>query len=74
MAFFIFISCLTQDVLKKSYSVSGTANGSGLLCKGTDIKPCVSSSAWYLFGLLHFDLFLVGYLKNCTPADKFWIN
>jgi hypothetical protein len=52
----------------------GTTYGDGLLWGGSDTKPVVSSSAWYLFGQLHFDPMEVGYVKNAPQADKFWIN
>lgn len=52
----------------------GTGYGAGYLWTGADIKPAVSSSAWYLFGKLHFDPMAVGYPKNCPIADRFWIN
>jgi hypothetical protein len=52
----------------------GTGYGAGLLWSGADTKPYVSSSAWYLFGVLHFDPMAVGYLKNCPIADQFWLD
>jgi hypothetical protein len=52
----------------------GTTYGDGLLWGGSDTKPVVSSSAWYLFGQLHFDPMEVGYVKNAPQADKFWLN
>lgn len=52
----------------------GTGYGAGLLWSGADTKPCVSSSAWFLFGVLHFDPMAVGYSKNCPIADQFWID
>ena len=52
----------------------GTGYMSGVLWTGADTNPVVSSSAWYLFGVLHFDPMAVGYSKNCPQADKFWLN
>lgn len=55
-------------------STMGTGYQDGLLWGGADTKPVVSSSAWYLFGQLHFDPMAVGYAKNAPQADKFWMN
>lgn len=52
----------------------GTGYMSGLLWTGADTHPAVSSSAWYLFGKLHFDPLAVGYSKNCPQGAKFWLN
>nr|WP_294775038.1 hypothetical protein [uncultured Flavobacterium sp.] len=52
----------------------GTGYGAGLLWSGADTKPYVSSSAWYLFGVLHFDPMAVGYPKNCPASDRFWMD
>lgn len=52
----------------------GTGYMSGLLWAGADTNPVVSSSAWYLFGILHFDPMALGYYKNCPQSDKFWLN
>lgn len=52
----------------------GTGYMSGLLWSGADTNPVVSSSAWYLFGILHFDPMALGYYKNCPQSDKFWLN
>jgi len=43
-----------------------------VLWKGVDTTPAVSSTAWYLFALNHFDPFELGYRKNIPEADKFW--
>lgn len=51
----------------------GTGYGTGLLWQGADTKPCVSSGAWYLFGLYQFNPMLVGYKKDIPIADKFWL-
>jgi hypothetical protein len=51
----------------------GTSYMSGLLWAGSDSKPVVSSGAWYLFGILHFDPMAIGYNKNCPQLDKFWM-
>jgi hypothetical protein len=55
-------------------STMGTGYTDGLLWGGSDTKPVVSSSAWYLFGQWHFDPMAVGYPKNAPQADKFWMN
>jgi hypothetical protein len=47
---------------------------SDLLWTGADTNPVLSSSAWYLFGVLHFDPMALGYAKNCPQSDKFWLN
>lgn len=52
----------------------GTGYMSDLLWAGADTNPVVSSSAWYLFGILHFDPMAFGYYKNCPQSDKFWLN
>jgi hypothetical protein len=49
-----------------------TGYGSSPLWTGSDTAPCVSSTAWYIFGMLQFDPFAVGYNKNIPQADKFW--
>ena len=51
----------------------GTSYGTGLLWTGSDTTPCVSSTAWYIFGMLQFDPFEVGYEKNIPQEDKFWL-
>jgi hypothetical protein len=49
-----------------------TGYGSGLLWNGSDTSPCVSSTAWYVLGMLQFDPFATGYAKNIPSSDKFW--
>jgi hypothetical protein len=52
----------------------GTAYSTDPLWTGADTKPCISSGAWYLFGILHFDPLLIGFSKNIPLNDKFWIH
>jgi len=78
-------SCLQEmnkNIMKSSlfpgsnalpYSANfGTSYGSDPLWEGADTQPAVSSTAWYLFGMLRFDPFEVGYSKNIPSGDKFW--
>jgi cellulose synthase operon protein B len=51
----------------------GTGYGGDLLWTGSDTAPCVSSTAWYIFGMLQFDPFEVGYEKHIPLEDKFWL-
>lgn len=50
----------------------GTTYGSSQLWKGADTNICISSSAWYLFGLLNFDPMAVSYSRGTPDVDKFW--
>lgn len=50
----------------------GTTYGSNALWYGADLKPAISSSAWYLFGKRKFDPFAVGYHKQTPLKDIFW--
>jgi hypothetical protein len=50
----------------------GTSYGGDQLWTGVDTNPAVSSTAWYLFGMLRFDPLKLGYAKNTPEADKFW--
>lgn len=43
-----------------------------VLWEGVDTSPVISSTAWYLFAMLRFDPFRLGYQKNIPEADKFW--
>ncbi len=52
----------------------GTGYATDPLWIGADTKPCISSGAWYLFGVLQFDPFTAGYIKNVPSSDKFWLN
>ncbi|MEI6061649.1 MAG: hypothetical protein WCR72_13135 [Bacteroidota bacterium] len=52
----------------------GTAYATDPLWTGADTKPCISSSAWYLFGILQFDPLAQEYVKNIPEEDKFWKN
>ncbi len=52
----------------------GTSYGSGALWQGADTKPCISSSAWFIFGVMKFDPFLNGYQKGIPAGDKFWLK
>lgn len=60
-----------------SYGLPYTANfGSSyaddVLWTGVDTNPAVSSTVWYLFGMLRFDPLKLGYVKNILETDKFW--
>lgn len=55
-------------------SNNGTHYGTSALWVGADTKPCISSSAWYLFGCLNFDPMAKSYLKNIPINNKFWLN
>jgi len=50
----------------------GTSYGSDALWTGVDTNPAVSSTVWYLFGMLRFDPLKLGYSKNIPAEDKFW--
>jgi hypothetical protein len=50
----------------------GTSYGSDALWIGVDTNPAVSSTVWYLFGMLRFDPMKLGYTKNIPSGDKFW--
>ena len=50
----------------------GTSYGSDELWTGVDTNPAVSSTVWYLFGMLRFDPLELGYSKNIPAEDKFW--
>jgi cellulose synthase operon protein B len=50
----------------------GTSYGSDALWTGVDTNPAVSSTVWYLFGMLRFDPLALGYSKNIPAEDKFW--
>lgn len=50
----------------------GTSYGGEELWSGVDTNPAVSSTAWYLFGMLRFDPLELGYSKQIPEADKFW--
>jgi len=52
----------------------GTSYGSEPLWAGVDTNPAVSSTAWYLLGLLRFDPLKIEYAKNIPAEDKFWIK
>jgi hypothetical protein len=61
----------------KSYALPysanfGTSYGSDALWTGVDTNPAVSSTVWYLFGMLRFDPMALGYSKNIPAEDKFW--
>jgi hypothetical protein len=51
-----------------------THYGTAALWTGSDTHPCISSGAWYLFGMLRFDPMMIGYRKGIPPGDKFWVN
>jgi len=50
----------------------GTSYGSDALWTGVDTNPAVSSTVWYLLGMLRFDPLELGYSKNIPAEDKFW--
>jgi cellulose synthase operon protein B len=52
----------------------GTSYGDDALWPGAETKPCISSSAWFIFGVIKFDPFLRGYAKGVPQEDKFWMN
>lgn len=57
------------------YSVNfGTSYGPDALWSGVDTNPAVSSTAWYLFGMLRFDPLGMGYTKQIPSEYKFWVN
>jgi hypothetical protein len=53
-------------------SNKATHYGNSPLWTGSDTNPCISSGAWYLYGLLKFDPMAVGYTKGIPVMDKFW--
>ena len=68
-------SCVYANAKGIPYATNiGTGYMSGILWAGSDSKPVISSGAWYLFGILHFDPMALGYSKNCPQSDKFWLN
>lgn len=52
----------------------GTGYGNGPLWQSADLEPCVSSSAWYLFGIKNFNPFEVEYHKNIPLTEQFWME
>ncbi len=71
----IISSSLYPSTLGMPYaSNKGTGYGTDVLWTGSDTKPCISSSAWYLFGYLNFDPMAIGYRKNIPTTSKFWLN
>lgn len=50
----------------------GTSYGSDALWTGVNTNSAVSSTVWYLFGMLRFDPLALGYSKNIPAEDKFW--
>lgn len=69
----IIPSSLYANTLGIPYSSNlGTHYGTSPLWVGADTKPCISSSAWYLFGYVNFDPMSLGYVKNIPTTDKFW--
>jgi len=64
-----------QDSYGLPYTVNfGSSYADDVLWTGADTTPAVSSTAWYLFGMLRFDPLKLGSVKNIPEADKFWIN
>ncbi len=51
----------------------GSGYGSDPLWTGVDTNICISSGAWYLFGVWRFDPMSAGYVKNIPVGDKFWL-
>ncbi len=49
----------------------GSAYGEGQLWEGSDLNPCVSSSAWYLLGKWGFDPMALGRNKDIPAQDLF---
>lgn len=57
------------------YTVNhGTSFSSSDLWNGVDTNPSISSTAWYLFGMLKFDPLELGRKKNVPQEDKFWLK
>jgi hypothetical protein len=52
----------------------GTGYATDPLWIGADTKPCISSGAWYLFGILQYDPFAESYKKNIPAGEKFWLQ
>lgn len=52
----------------------GTSYSSPDLWEGVDTNPAISSTAWYIFGVLKFDPLELGRNKNIPTADKFWLK
>lgn len=50
----------------------GSSYADDVLWTGVDTSPAVSSTAWYLFAMMGFDPFKLGYRKNIPEGDKFW--
>lgn len=50
----------------------GTSYGNDELWKGADTHPAISSTVWYLFGMLRFDPLELGYARQIPDEDKFW--
>lgn len=57
------------------YTVNfGSSYADDILWQGVDVNPAISSTVWYLFGMLKFDPLSLGYAKNIPEADKFWMK
>ncbi len=57
------------------YTVNfGTSFGYESLWTNADTSPAVSSTGWYLFGLLRFNPLQPGFVKNIPQPDKFWLE
>ncbi len=50
----------------------GTSYGREKLWADANTSPAVSSTVWYLFGMLRFDPLSLGYNKNIPAEDRFW--
>jgi hypothetical protein len=49
-----------------------TGYGGGQLWDGVDVKPCISSSSWYLLGKWGYDPLKLGRDKVSPVKDMFW--
>jgi len=66
-------STLYPETMGLPYTTNrGSGYATELLWVGTDTKPCISSGAWYLFGVGHFDPMFLGSVKNIPASEKFW--
>ena len=53
-------------------SNAGTGYGGDQLWSGAEKNPAISSTAWYLFGMNHFNPFKVEKQKNIPDEKQFW--
>ncbi len=52
----------------------GTSYGQDILWSGAETKSYISSSTWFIFGIMQFDPFRNGYEKGIPIEDKFWLK